>query len=200
MTTHNWKKIASKIGPLRYQMSESDCVPTTIVNAMMFLLQRRIHPRLLSLIWHISVETKGGSGWVSSRLLSDALNIWFTDAHLDKNEKGSLPLKSKIIEGDAAHLERNNGLMRALNAGGVCCLTMHEGRHYALLLATEQDQYLLFDPWWTKAFGSSSHQEKYSAYFGLVNSTCTRDQLAETLRSENNQWCHVIAPEHTLAW
>jgi|GEM_PF-2176561 len=191
---HDWKKIASKIGPLRYQMSDSDCVPTTIVNAMLFLLQRRLHPRLLSMLWHISVETKSGSGWVTCQLLSDTLNSWFLRAHLDGNEKGVLPFKSKIIEGDAAHLERNNSLARSINIGGVCCLTVNDGKHYVLLHATNGRQFLAFDPYWCRKLSSTASQQRYKEYFGLVNASYTRDELASELENGNNKWIHIIAP------
>lgn len=190
----DWKAIARKTGPLRYQMSESDCVPTTVVNGMIFLLQRRIHPRLLNMIWHISVETKTGSGWVTSQVLSDVLNSWFERAHYDRNEKDVLPFESRIIEGDAAHLERNNTLMRALNAGGVCCLTVNDGRHYILVLATNGRQFLAFDPYWNRTIASTSHQDAFSNYHGLVNTVLTRAELQESLSVSSNKWVHVIAP------
>ena len=190
----DWKAVARKTGPLRYQMSESDCVPTTVVNGMIFLLQRRIHPRLLNMIWHISVETKTGCGWVTSQLLSDVLNSWFTRAHYDGNEKDVLPFESRIIEDDAAHLERNNTLMRALNAGGVCCLTVNNGRHYILVLATNGRQFLAFDPYWNRTIASTSHQDAFSIYHGLVNTEFTRAEIQESLSVSNNKWLHVIAP------
>jgi len=165
---------------------------------MLFLLQRRIHPRLLNLIWHISVETKNGSGWVTSQLLSDTLNSWFERAHQDGNEKDRLLFESNIIEGRSAHLERNNGLMRTLNSGGVCCLTMNNGRHYVLLLATSGRRYFAFDPWWTKKFSSNSHRVEYEQYCGLVNTVYTREKLAEELENDRNKWVHVIAPLGTV--
>ena len=191
---HDWKAIARKTGPLRYQMSESDCVPTTVINGMIFLLQRRIHPRLLNMIWHISVESKGGSGWVTSQLLSDLLNTWFKLAVYDRNESDVMPFESRIIEGDAAHLDRNNTIVRALNAGGVCCLTVRDGRHYILLLSTDGQQFLAFDPYWKRDMASADHQTRFSEYHGLVNTVISRAELMSLLKISSNKWVQIISP------
>lgn len=193
---HDWKKIAAKIGPLRYQASESDCVPTTIVNGLIFLLQRRIHPRLLQMIWSVSIESKHGTGWVTARTLSDILNSWFQVAAADGYEDDVMPYESRVIEGDSVHLARNNALVRAINAGGICCLMVGDGTHYILLHAMDGRDFLAFAPYWKRRKGAVAQRELNDEYFGLVNTRFTRDELIDELTNDYNKWVQIITPVH----
>jgi len=142
----DWKKLSKTIGPLRYQMSECDCVPTTIINALLVVRKRRLKPKLLHLIWSVSLDfNKEGTGYVSSQLLAHVLQSWFDRALSDGYETRTPNVTSEIIEGETVHLNQSNRIARCLNAGGVACLTTENGGHYSLLLAQEGNDYLYRD-------------------------------------------------------
>ncbi len=190
----DYQKLRRKIGPLRYQSSESDCVPTTVVNGLLVLLGRRIHPRLLHMIWAISLDASHGTGSVSCHTLSSILNNWFTSAYQDGWEKGQLPFVSDIIEGDAVHLRRNNPLTRSINAGGICFLVTSNGGHYSLLHSVNGGEYIGFDPYLKLRKGSIEQSRIYAEYSGLANVIYQRHEIDELFRDDGNQWLHVIEP------
>ena len=189
----DWKFLYKKIGPLRYQASLSDCVPTTIINGLTVLLERRLHPKLHQLIWSLAVDREGllGTGWVCCDTLSSLLTKWFERAHQDSYETEALPFTSKIIEGDAVHLRRSNALLRCLNGGGVACLTTgRESDHYSLLLGYENETFLGFDSWWDEK-STPKRLKTLPSYKGLVNITWTRDELQAEV--ERSRWVHLLS-------
>ena len=94
----DWKRLYKRIGPLRYQASQSDCVPTTVVNGLIVVMETQLKPRLLQLVWNASIDSKAGTGCVGSQVISDVLNAWFSRARDDGYEKNRLPFKSEIVE------------------------------------------------------------------------------------------------------
>lgn len=198
--TDRCKKLSKEIGPLRYQMSESDCVPITIINALLVVRKKLLKPKLLHLIWTVSLDyDTEGTGWVYSQLLAHALQSWFDRALTDKYEARKPKLKSEIIEGNDVHLNKDNRIACCLDLGGVACLTTYADDgvgHYSLLLAQEGNDYLGFDPWWDKSYSSPKHLEEFGNYHGMVNIRWTRDELLSGLnnKGKNNRWVHLIFP------
>lgn len=188
----DWERLYKTIGPLRYQASSSDCVPTTIINGLAVLLERRLHPRLNQLIWSVAVDREGllGTGWVCCDTLSSLLTKWFERAHQDGYEDAALPFTSRILEGEAVHLGKSNPLLRCLNGGGVACLsTGRKSDHYSLLLDVEDDRFLGFDCWWDEK-ATPKRLNDLSSYKGMVNITWSREQLQEEI--ERSRWVHLL--------
>lgn len=159
-------------------------MPTTIINGLTVLLERRISPQLHRLIWGVAVDREGvaGTGWVSSKTLSDLLSNWFALAWKDGYEDGGgpLPYTSEIVAGGEERkvaMGRNNPLSRCLNGGGVACLsTGKKGDHYSLVLGVENGTYLGFDCWWDEK-KTPRRLVELNQYYGLVNVTWSRDEL-----------------------
>lgn len=189
----DWNKLYKKIGPLRYQSSTSDCVPTTIVNGLMVLLEDRLHPKLLQLIWTLAgdQDDHGGTGWVCCDTLAVLLSKWFDRAHQDKREKGPLPFESQIIEGDTVNLDPRGKLLRCLKNGGVACLvTGKNSDHYSLIIGIENENFLGFDCWWdTKKIYSPA--ANFDVYKGMVNIIWTHKELDIELR--RSAWVHILS-------
>lgn len=190
----DWKKIRLQIGPLRYQFSESDCVPTTVANGLLFLLRRRIHPRLLQMIWSVSLETRHGTGCVACHTLSSILNNWFSSAHEDGYEREEMPYTSGVIEGVDVHLKRNNALTRTLNADGICFVATRKGGHFILLHTVASRRYIGFDPYLNIRKGALDQRRVYDEYSGLANVVFSREELEAELKTEENQWVHIVEP------
>lgn len=184
----DWSALHRNIGPLRYQSSDSDCVPTTVINALSVLFEKRLHPKLCQLIWALSVDREGikGTGWVCCDALATFLSKWFERAHQDGYAKESLPYTSRILEGESVHLGPGNAVLRCLNSGGVACVATED--HYYLLLDANRDEFLGFDCWWDKH--KSRTIEEFSEYKGLVNTRWSRKDLEQVLG--NGRWVHLI--------
>lgn len=190
----DFKKISAAVGPLRYQSSTSDCVPTTVINALLVLLQKRLDPALIRFIWAASLDLgKAGTGSVGSKILAHVLESWFEHAADDKYVKSALNFRSEIISGDSAHLGPNNALIRCLNNGGVACI-MTGGDHYSLLLCRSGLTYFGFDPYWNTHQVKRAGTVDYSKYHGLVNRSWSRKELLEGLSANENKWFHLIYP------
>jgi hypothetical protein len=194
---NRWQRLYEKIGPLRYQSSEGDCVPTTLLNGLSVLLERPLHPTLLKLVWSLSVDQRT-TGWVCCDALSSLLTKWFERAHQDKYETLSkLRYTSRIVEGAEVHLGPNNLLDQCLRKQGIACISIgEESNHYVLILGFENEQYLGFNCLWD---GKRTLQrlENLASYKGLVNITWTREELEEVITEPQKvgwRWMHLLAP------
>jgi hypothetical protein len=198
----NWEKIANKIGPLRYQMSESDCAPTSVINSLLFLKQQPLHPILLKTIYGVSMfgsgGPKSGSGWVSCKLLSDVVNSWcelgFYDNFHKKQEKR---VSSSILRAGEVNLRKNGKIMKCLNGrGGAVCLSVDQGAHYISILGIEDEKFLVFDPsYWSKRVKLSKGAT--GTYFGLINCVITPDELKVMAGDDTNSWAQILEYDTT---
>ena len=192
-----WERLYNKIGPLRYQSSTGDCVPTTIVNGLSVLVKRPLHPTLLKLIWSLSVDQEV-TGWVCCDTLSSLLAKWFERAHKDNYEKGSeLSYTSRIIEGEAVHLGPRNLLDQCLRKQGVACMSIGKSsNHYVLILGFENDRYLGFNCLWDEN-KTPQQLENLASYKGLVNITWSRKELEKIIPNPSDvalRWMHLLTP------
>lgn len=191
-----WERLYNKIGPLRYQSSTGDCVPTTIVNGLSVLVKRPLHPTLLKLIWSLSVDQEV-TGWVCCDTLSSLLAKWFERAHKDNYEKRSeLRYSSRIIEGTAVHLGPKNLLDQCLKNQGVACISVGtKSDHYVLILGIENEQYLGFNCLW-EGTETVERIKNLDQYKGLVNITWSKIELEKMIRKQNEEkrWIQLIVP------
>lgn len=189
-TSKEWKSLAAEIGPLRYQMSESDCAPTTVINALLLIYQRRLPTALVRMIWSLGADFDSGTGSVGTHMLAAALDVWFRKARADEHEEHDYALSSYIYKRD-----NFREITKTLKKQGVCCISISEGTHYVVLVALEEGKYLLFDPGWNKKFQSPAHTEEFKKYCGLANRSFTKQELIAELGHEYNKEVHIL--KHT---
>lgn len=138
--------------PFRYQLSEFDCVPTTISNAICYLFDRHeIPPEVLQRIYLYTLDGVGrrgtsgrGSSDESVRLLSEWLRQFRTS---------TFRLGTEFLTGREVNLGRGNRIVECLNDGGValCNITYDRGDwHYLLALRADDDHLYFFDPYWRR--------------------------------------------------
>jgi hypothetical protein len=136
--------------PFRYQLSEFDCVPTTITNAISYLYDRHeIPPEVLQRIHLYTLDGVGrrgtsgrGSSDESVRLLSEWLRQFRTK---------TFRLGTEFLLGREVHLGPGNRIVECLNDGGValCNITYDRGDwHYLLALRADDERLYFFDPYW----------------------------------------------------
>lgn len=147
--------------PLRYQMTEYDCGPTSMLNAMSYLFQREdIPPEVVRNIMLYCLDCfgadgcsrKSGTSCVAMMFLSNWLNGF--------GQAGHLPISSQYLSGEAVNFRQNGPLRDALHRGGAAVVRLDlEGWHYVLLTDIREDRVCLFDPYYrAEAFADGELQ------------------------------------------
>ena len=109
--------------PLRYQMTEYDCGPTSMLNAVSYLFRRdEIPPELTRNIMLYCLDCFGEDGSTG---------------------------RSRYLSGREVNFSQNGPLRDALRRGGAAVVRLDlEGWHYVLLTRIEGGDVYLFDPYY----------------------------------------------------
>lgn len=135
--------------PFRLQVSECDCVPTSFINALGYLFERKeIPPVVLQRVYLYCLDSFShsramGHGTTShgSRILAN----W-----LMQYKERRFSVLTEVVERTSVSLAQNNALARCLNSGGVAVMTVkHYGRWWHSILAISvRDRWIYaFDPY-----------------------------------------------------
>ena len=171
--------------PLRYQVSEYDCGPTSMLNAVSYLFAREeIQPEILRNIMIYSLDCYGQSGVLgqsgTSRMAMMFLSRWLSGV----GEAGLLPIECQYISGKSVYLGEQSLVVDALNRGGVVVMRLYmDGEHYVLLTKREAENIYLFDPYYMteNPFGSEIefNMEQPCRYNRIVPFACfNREEAA----------------------
>jgi len=135
--------------PFRQQASEYDCVPTTFLNALSFLFERReIPPQVVQRIYLYSLDavtSSKGVGHGTSGLAIQLLGNW-----LAKFKYSKFLVQTEFISGESVHLRKGNKIARTLGDGGVALLRVkHAGNawHYVLAISISGGWLYCYDPY-----------------------------------------------------
>lgn len=141
--------------PLHYQLSEYDCGPTSMLNAMSYLFEREdISPEIIRNIMLYCLDCYGSDG-VSGKSGTSRMAMMFLSNWLNGfGQTGQLPISSQYLAGKAVTFSQNSALRDALRCGGAAVVRLDlEGWHYVLLTGIEDDKVYVFDPYyWTTPF------------------------------------------------
>ena len=136
--------------PLRYQITEYDCGPTSLLNAVSFLFEREdIPPELVRNIMLYSLDTYGADG-VSGKSGTSHTAMLFLSHWLEGFGKaGRLPIRSEYLTGRDVNLGAGSRIVSALRRGGAAVVRLDlDGWHYALLTGIEGEGVRVFDPYY----------------------------------------------------
>ncbi|MDD6727095.1 MAG: hypothetical protein PUE16_07165 [Lactimicrobium massiliense] len=137
--------------PLQYQISEYDCGPTSLRNAMAFLMEREKMPQeVLCAIMNICLDGYHAHGTrepVSVHGTSDDAMMTFAGKFNDIAKKDHLPYHVDVVLD--TDVNTHNALIRnALhNGGAVVAKVMVDVAHYVLMTGEKDDTVRLFDPY-----------------------------------------------------
>ena len=136
--------------PLLYQVSEYDCVPTTLINAVSYLFHRReIPPMVIRHIYLYCLDTVGrdsrlgigGTSKYAVRLVGNWLNAY---------KMRHFSLATEFLENGEVTLEPGGRIATCLEEGGVALcnmlLTLRD-EHYIMVMDMDQDWIYGFDPY-----------------------------------------------------
>ena len=135
--------------PLRYQMTEYDCGPTSLLNGLSYLFEREeIPPEILRNIMLFCLDkfdAKGVSGRAgTSHTAMQFLSHWLSGF----GETGALTVSSIYLHGGDVTLAPGSFLRTALCRGGAAVARVDlQGWHYVLLTGASGREVYLFDPY-----------------------------------------------------
>ncbi len=144
------KGVASMKNPLHYQLSEYDCGPTSMLNAMSFLFSREeIPPEIVRNIMLYCLDCFGADG-TSGKSGTSRMAMMFLSNWLDGfGRAGHLPVRSRYLSGRAVNLRQNGALTDALRRGGAAVVRLYlDEPHYVLMTGLSGDRVELFDPYY----------------------------------------------------
>ena len=106
--------------PLHYQLSEYDCGPTTMLNAVSYLFEREeIPPELIRNVMLYSLDCYGKGG-APCKAGTSRMAMMFLANWLDGyGQATSLPLSSIYLSGQAVSVRPESRVLEALHRGGV---------------------------------------------------------------------------------
>jgi hypothetical protein len=136
--------------PMQYQISDYDCGPTSLLNALKFLFEREeIPPEIIKNIILYSLDSynakgelgKGGTSQMSMMFLSNWLNHYA--------EVIKLPIKTEYYSSEHVQITENSIIVDALRRGGaVIQRCWYDCGHYVLLTGVKGELIEFFDPYY----------------------------------------------------
>lgn len=135
--------------PLRYQVTNYDCGPTSLLNGLSILFEREeIPPEVMRRVMLCSMDQFGEDGTMGKKGTSHEAMAYIAD-WLDKCGKaGMLDLQCRYLAGHEVSLAAGGELREALERGGVATAYIDlDGWHFILLTGLEGDRVYAFDPW-----------------------------------------------------
>lgn len=136
--------------PMTYQVSEYDCGPTAVLNAIRYLFRREdIPPIIIKSVYNYTLDGfnergecgKTGTSHMAMKFLSHWFNQYATQM--------KFPIHTEFLSGEEVWLEPGCKLYECLQNGGVAVIRLWYGcPHYVTAVGIEDDCMLLFDPYY----------------------------------------------------
>lgn len=136
--------------PLHYQITDYDCGPTSMLNAVSFLFEREeIPPEIVRNIMLYCLDCHGGDG-VPGKMGTSCSAMMFLSNWLNSfGRLGLLPISSSYIANEKVYIGQNSLINDTLVRGGaVVARLFYDEWHYVLITGIKDDNLLLFDPYY----------------------------------------------------
>ena len=136
--------------PLRYQMSEYDCGPTALLNAVSYLFPRQeVSPEIIRSVMLYTLDCYGMDGAPCKAGTSRMAMMYLANWLEGFSRATQFPLTCQYLAGRAVHIGAHSHINDALVRGGVAVVRLfYEVEHYALLTGTSKEHIYLFDPYY----------------------------------------------------
>lgn len=138
--------------PLHYQLSEYDCGPTAMLNAISFLFEREeISPVIIRNIMLYCLDCYDGDGIMGKRGTSSAAMMFLSNWLNGYGKIGQLPVSSTYLSGKSVRIGKDSLVNDALCRGGAVIVRLYyECAHYVLLTGIQDGKILMFDPYYAE--------------------------------------------------
>lgn len=136
--------------PLHYQLTEYDCGPTSMLNAISYLFDREeIPPEVVRNIMLYCLDCYGSEGSPGKSGTSCTAMMFLSNWLNGFGQTGKLSISSSYLSGKAVSLKQDNLITDALRRGGVAVVRLYyEIAHYVLLTGIKDGRILMFDPYY----------------------------------------------------
>lgn len=136
------------LSPLYYQVSEYDCVPTALINAVSYLFHRKeIPPMVIRHIYLYCLDTVGrnsrlgigGTSKYAVRLVGNWLNAY---------RMKSFAVQTQFLEKEDVRIGKNSEINFCLDQGGVVLCNMlltPKEEHYLMITSMDEEWIYCFD-------------------------------------------------------
>ena len=134
--------------PLRYQISECDCCPTTVLNGMSYLLERQdIPPEVVRNVYLYSMDNFRADGY-GARGTTHAALRYLTEWIERFGKTGQLNISSRYISEEQVSLEPDGLIAETIRNGGAAVTRIDlDGWHYILMTGLDEEYVYAFDPY-----------------------------------------------------
>ncbi len=135
--------------PLRYQMSEYDCGPTAMLDAVSYLFEREeIPPEIIRNIMLYCLDCYSAEGITGKSGTSCAAMMFLSHWLNNFGQIGQIDVSSKYLSGTQVFLGTSSSVNDALHRGGVAVVRLYlDEWHYVLLTGERDGQVRVFDPY-----------------------------------------------------
>lgn len=136
--------------PLHYQLSEYDCGPTSMLNAISYLFEREeISPEIVRNIMLYCLDCYGSEGTPGKSGTSRAAMMFLSNWLNGFGEIHHLPISSRYLSGKSVFLGSESYLNDTLLRGGAVVVRLYyDEPHYVLLTGVGKDGIRMFDPYY----------------------------------------------------
>lgn len=136
--------------PLRYQVSEYDCGPTALLNAVSVIFEReQIPPELIRNVMLYSLDSYGVDGTFGKSGTSHTAMMFLSHWLDNFGSVGRLPVQTRYLRGGAVRLGAAGELSDALRRGGAAVVRVwFDEDHYVTLTGEREGGVRLFDPYY----------------------------------------------------
>ena len=135
--------------PLRDQITNYDCGPTSVLNGLSRLFERHeIPPVVMRHVTNCCMDWFDDEGKLGRRGTTHAAMGYVAGWLRQIGECGLMPLSCRYLTGEAVTLAPGSELRQALDRGAsVVAFIDLDGWHYILITAAEGDKVYAWDPW-----------------------------------------------------
>ena len=136
--------------PLRYQITNYDCGPTSVLNALSFLFEREeIPPILIRNIMLYCLDCYDACGEAGKSGTSRSAMMFLSHWMEGFGETGRLAISSQYVAGNKVYLGVGSEINKALKAGGAVVVRLFlDEWHYILLTGIDANNNVqAFDPY-----------------------------------------------------
>lgn len=135
--------------PLRYQITEFDCGPTSLLNGVSYLFEREeIPPEVVRNIMLFCMDQYDEKG-ISGQMGTSHTAMMFLSHWLDGFGKtGRMNIQSSYLTGGDVTLIKGSRLRSVISRGGTAVARVDlDGWHYILLTEFREERVMVFDPY-----------------------------------------------------
>ena len=156
---------------LIYQSSEYDCGPVSLINGIRYLFDREeIYPDVIKFIMLYCMDTYNEAGELCKHGTSAAAMNFVSSWLNHFSQVKPFPIHCEFLSGESVTISKGNKIYNALLQGGVVLLHVFlEVGHYVLLTGIEDDNVLLFDPYYEEEGTPEFDAEYYTEGISFIN-------------------------------